>query len=255
MKVEWSCKVGYMDIDPQFQMRLGVLARRLQEAAVTHSEQVGIRSRDLVANGAAWVLNKMAFRFGRLPRFGEDIRVVTWHKGSRGFTASREFEVWAGSERLVSAATLWLFIDLVKKRPRRIPAEWSAAYTIESGEALAFDLEGWQPQTPGPETTAIAVTLRSSDFDPQGHVNNTAYFDFLETLLARAYGERPAIEGLRIQFRREIAPRVAAVTVSLAPSPTGGVFQIHDERQMFVCGEFDSLPPPVGGDHRPRRPN
>lgn len=88
MKVEWSCKVGYMDIDPQFQMRLGVLARLLQEAAVTHSEQVGIRSRDLVANGAAWVLNKMAFRFGRLPRFGEDIRVVTWHKGSRGFTAT-----------------------------------------------------------------------------------------------------------------------------------------------------------------------
>jgi hypothetical protein len=55
MKIEWSCKVAYMDIDPQFQMRLGGLARLLQEAAVSHSEQAGIRSRDLVANGAAWV--------------------------------------------------------------------------------------------------------------------------------------------------------------------------------------------------------
>ncbi len=256
MKVEWSCKVGYMDIDPQFQMRLGVLARLLQEAAVTHSERVGIRSRDLVANGAVWVLNKMAFRFGRLPRFGENIRVVTWHRGSRGFKAFREFEVWAGEERLVSAATLWLYIDLAKKRPRRIPAEWAAAYTIESGAALAVDLDGWQPQTPGAEATTIAVTLRSSDFDPQGHVNNTAYFDFLETLLARACGERPKLEGLRIQFRREIDPRVTAVTVSLAPSPTGGTFRIHNGRQTFVYGELDGPTLPVGEDDRsPPRPN
>jgi acyl-ACP thioesterase len=197
----------------------------------------------------------MALRFERWPRFGEDIRVLTWHRGSRGFKAFRDFEVWAGGERLVSAATLWLYIDLVKKRPRRIPAEWAAAYTVETGTALAVDLDGWRPQTPGSEATAIAVTLRSSDFDPLGHVNHTAYFDFLETLLARAYGVRPALEGLRIQFRREIAPRVTAVSVSLALSPTGGVFQIHDERQTFVCGEFDCPPLRVGGDHRPRRPN
>lgn len=245
MKVEWCCKIGYMDIGPAFRMRLGAFARLLQEAAVTHSEQVGICSQDLVANGTAWVLNKMAFDFRRLPTFGEDIRVVTWHRGSRGFRAYRDFEVWAGDERLVSAATLWLFIDLEKKRPRRIPPEWSQAYTIESDNAFDCDLDGWQPNAPGFEEKAVPITLRSSDFDPHGHVNNTAYFDFIETLLATTITERSLLEGLRIQFRREIPPHVAAVTAGLSSSSNGGFFRIYDGDETFVRGEVDLLSPRI----------
>jgi hypothetical protein len=57
-----------MDIGPAFRLRLATLARMLQESAVTHSEQVGIRSRDLVANGTAWVINKMALSIRRPKR-------------------------------------------------------------------------------------------------------------------------------------------------------------------------------------------
>ena len=239
MKVEWCCKTGYMDIGPAFRLRLAALARMLQESAVTHSEQVGIHSRDLVANGTAWVLNKMAFSFRRLPTFGEEIRVVTWHKGSRGFKALRDFEVLAGDESLVSVATLWLFIDLAKKRPRRIPPEFPQAYTIETDNALDCELEGWKPNPPEREEKAIRITLRSSDFDPHGHVNNTVYFDFLETLLEKGFDGDAAVKGLRIQFRREIPRHVTAVTASFAPSADGGFFRIFSGDTTFVHGEVD----------------
>lgn len=246
MKVEWCYKIGYMDINPEFRMRLGAFARLLQEAAVTHSEQVGIHSQDLVANGTAWVLNKMAFDFQRLPIFGEDIRVVTWHKGSRGFKAYRDFEVWANDERLVSVTTVWLLIDLEKKKLRRIPAEWPQVYTVESGNAVDCDLDDWRPDTPGIEETAIPITLRSSDFDPHGHVNNTAYFDFLETLLATTLGGGAVLESLRIQFRREIPGHVTAISAGLSPSSTGGFFRIYDGENTFVRGEVD-LKPQING--------
>ena len=97
---------------------------------------------------------------------GEEIRVVTWHKGSRGFKAYRDFEVLAGDELLAAAATLWLFIDLHKKRPRRIPPEWPHAYTIEGDDAVTCDLDGWQPETLPGDETFIPITLRRSDFDP-----------------------------------------------------------------------------------------
>jgi acyl-ACP thioesterase len=238
MKVEWCGTVGYMDIDPAFRMRPGALARVLQEAAVTHSERVGIRNRDLVRNGAAWVLHKMAFDVARWPTFGEDIRVLTWHRGGRGFKAFRDFEIWTGDERLVAAATLWLFIDLARKRPRRFPSEWAQTYTVEDDQALAVDLDAWQPP-PADETVTTPVTLRSSDFDPLGHVNNTAYFDFLETGLKRWDDNGRGLAGLRIQFCREIGSRVDAVRVSLAARSPGAAFRIHDARHTFVRGEVD----------------
>ncbi|MDJ0884199.1 MAG: thioesterase [Desulfobacterales bacterium] len=239
MKVEWCCKTGYMDIGPAFRLRLAALARMLQESAVTHSEQVGIRSRDLVSNGTAWVLNKMAFSIRRLPTFGEEIRVLTWHKGSRGFKALRDFEVLAGEESLVSVASLWLFIDLEKKRPRRIPPEFPLAYTIETDNALDCDLDGWRPNVPAREEKAVAITLRSSDFDPHGHVNNTVYFDFIETLLEKRFDGDTVIQGLRIQFRREIPRHVAAVAASFSPSTNGGFFRIFNGAETFVHGEVD----------------
>lgn len=239
MKVEWQRKVGYMDINPVFRMKLGAFSQLLQEAAVTHSERVGIHSRELVANGTVWVLNKMAFEFRRLPTFGEDIRVLTWHKGSRGFKAYRDFEVFAGEELLVSVTSLWLFIDLKKKRPRRIPPEWQEVYTVESGEALDFDLNSWQPGHPGTNAATIPITLRSSDFDPQGHVNHTAYFDFIETLMDRTLGGGNAPQGLRIQFRREIPRQVTAITAGMARSQTGAHFGFYNGDKTFVCGEID----------------
>ncbi len=239
MKVEWCTKVGYMDINPVFRIRLGAVSRMLQEAAVAHSEQVGIRSRDLVNNGTAWVLNRMAFDFRRLPNFGEDIRVVTWHKGSQGFRAYRDFEVRAGDEHLVSVVTIWLFIDLEKKKPRRIPSEWPKAYTIEDGDAIDFDLKGWQPVIPAGGEKAIKLSLRSSDFDPHGHVNNTAYFDFLETLLARTLGEGTALDGLRIQFRREIPQHFTSIRAGFTPTPKGAAFRIYQDDFSFVLGEID----------------
>ena len=249
MKVEWCCKVRYMDINPEFRMRLEALCRLLQEAAVIHSEQVGIHNRDLVANGTAWVLNKMAFDFRRLPTMGEDIRVVTWHRGSRGFRAYRDFEVLAGDELLASVATLWLFVDLEKKRPRRIPPEWPQAYTIEMDAAVDCDLDGWQPDASGTDETTLAITLRRSDFDPHGHVNNTAYFDFIETLLAAADVEDAALESLRIQFRREIPGHVATVKAGFTPSVTGGFFRIYNGDHTFVRGEI-VCPSPGAAAHR-----
>ncbi len=117
MRVEWCCKTGYMDIGPAFRLRLAALARMLQASAVTHSEQVGIRSRDLVANGTAWLLSNLVLSIRRLPTFGEEIRALTWHKGSRGFKALRDFEVLAGEKSLVSVAILWFFSTWRTKGP------------------------------------------------------------------------------------------------------------------------------------------
>ena len=76
----------------------------------------------------------------RLSAMDEEIRVVTWQNGSRGFRAYRDFEILAGDELMAPVATLWLYVDLKKKRPRRIPPEWPQAFTIEMDAAVDGDV-------------------------------------------------------------------------------------------------------------------
>ena len=92
---------------------------------------------------------------------------------------------------------------------------------------------------PAREEKAVGITLRSSDFDPHGHVNNTVYCDFIETLLEKRFDGDTVIQGLRIQFRREIPRHVAAVAASFSPSTNGGFFRIFNGAETFVHGEVD----------------
>jgi acyl-ACP thioesterase len=157
----------------------------------------------------------------------------------------------AGDETLVSVTTLWLFIDLVKKKPRRIPPDWPLIYTIEKDDAIDYHLDGWKPASNGFEEKAVAITLRSSDFDPHGHVNNTVYFDFIETLLAASLNGAVTLEGLRIEFRREIARHVDTITAGFTSSLNGGSFRIYSGDKTFVRGEVDLKTPsvPSGARH------
>ena len=48
MHIEQHHTIAYTDVKPDFTMQLRALLRLLQEAAVAHSEQVGLGSRELV---------------------------------------------------------------------------------------------------------------------------------------------------------------------------------------------------------------
>ena len=238
MKVEQVHNIAYTDVKPDFAIQLRSLLRLLQEAAVAHSEQIGQGSRELVDSGSVWVLNKMAVVIDRLPRYREPVRVVTWHKGHRGFRAYRDFAVFAGSTRIAAAASLWVYFDLATKRLQRIPAELGAAYTVETDDAGGGDLDAWKPAEAAGGGLAVSFTTRSSDFDPLGHVNHTVYFDMLETLAERAWGPAAALRRLRIHFQKEIGREVTGVTAVLKKDAAGGCFRIHGEGVTFAAGDL-----------------
>jgi acyl-ACP thioesterase len=119
----------------------------------------------------------------RMPRYRETITVRTWHTGSVGFRAGREFLILCGDEQLAAASSRWLYYDLKRKRIAKIPGTVSEPYTTESDEAMAgtaidFEVDkGFLPQK------TVSLTTRDSDFDPNGHVNNAVYLDYLDTLI------------------------------------------------------------------------
>jgi hypothetical protein len=117
----------------------------------------------------------------------------------------------------------------------RVPPERAAQFPV--GEAAVFrpDLDQLRFTPPAAGAAGTAVSLRYSDFDGNGHLNNTAYLDCLQTALARG-GFSPHPAGIEIQFMKEVAPAVEAVQVTLEPRGPGIAFGVSGPAGLHAQG-------------------
>src|SRR3546814_5551894 len=114
----------------------------------------------------------------------------------------------------VDGATIWVHMDLTSGRPSRIAAGFEEIY----GEARGGRTVKARLQHPDPPVDAAARPwpLRFTDFDVLEHVNNAAYWEAVEELLA-------ARRDLRAPLRAEVEHRGAveqgADVVLCTPTP------------------------------------
>jgi len=236
MKIEQTSIVEYEDVDTDFRMKLPALFQRLQRAALNHSDSVGLDTQTMVAAGAVWILNRIRVRIQRMPEYRESVTVRTWHKGSAGFRAGRDFLVLCGDEQVVAASSQWLYYDIGRKRIAKIPKRVSAPYTDEPDEALeAGDIDFAVDKTFEPEE-ALTLTTREGDYDPNGHVNNTVYLDYLDTLVNRSGMIGGGIGEVGIQYLKEIDRDVQAVQGGLVKHNDSIHFRFFKQETVFAAG-------------------
>jgi len=228
--------VPFGDVDRDQVILLPQLFKLLQEAAVRHADLYGVGVVGIAERGTSWVLNRLAVELKRYPRRDENIRVTTWSTGVHTFKGHREFRLHSGDELLLSASSLWLWIDLRTRALTRVPAEIAAGFPVGSGSPpFRPDLDHLRLVPPLGTLPALSLDLRYSDQDANGHVNHTAYFDLLQTALLRR-GLSPQPRRLEIQFQREIPPEIAAVEVRLEPRAGETVFAVSSGPTSFAQG-------------------
>ena len=238
MKVTLRKQVKYFEVDTAFKLKLGNLFRLLQEAAIEHSEKIGLGSKTLVDGGSVWVLNRVEVEILRYPEYLEEIKLITWHKGSQGYRAYRDFILYAGEEKVATAASMWLYVDTRRKRIIRIPEDVSAAYTIESDAAMDNRFDTWKADTQFSPGVTRPISIRTVDFDPLGHVNNAVYLDYVETLATHAVDNFAGIGRLIIEFKKELGRDVEMVEAGLAQTSDGYVFKIFNQDTVYAAGEL-----------------
>ncbi|MDD3180069.1 MAG: thioesterase [Opitutaceae bacterium] len=229
--------VAYGDVDRDGLLLLPGVFKFLQEAAIKHADQYDTGTHAMLTRGESWVLNRLAATIHRYPRYEEVVRVTTWSSGIRVFKGFRDFRVYARSELILEASSLWIYVDLKNKSLTRVPTEIAAAFPFHDGTVFRPNLEKLRLVPPGAGTTAAAtVAIRYSDIDGNGHVNNTAYFDLLQTALVRSgFPARP--KRIEIQFLREIPADVTAVDVCLERQDRAIVFSIGLPEAPFAVGQ------------------
>ena len=227
--------VSYWNVDRDNLLSLRSLFAFMQEAAIRHADQCGSGARAKADRNESWVLQRMAVSVSRYPRYDEALRVTTWSTGIRAFKGYRDFRVHCGPETVVCASSVWLYLNLATKGICRVPREVADAFPTHPGEAFFPGLERLRLEPAAGGSMGRDISVRYSDFDANGHVNNTADVDYLQTALADGgFPARPV--GIQIEFLREISPAVDHVRVSLERRGQEVAFGLGGAAGVFAHG-------------------
>jgi acyl-CoA thioester hydrolase len=122
--------------------------RWMQDAAIAHSDHVGGTAATR-ACGAAWFAREHHIEYVRPAYAGEHLSVITWVASRVRVRSERRYCVVRDSDRAVLARgkTVWIFVDQATQKPRSIPKEVDACYTLAVDESEAAAL-AWLKTTP-----------------------------------------------------------------------------------------------------------
>ncbi|MDH3813417.1 MAG: thioesterase [Acidobacteriota bacterium] len=195
-------RVRSYETDPLGRLQVPILCKLLQEAATAHAAILGVAVDTLIENGVAWVLSRLHLEMQRWPTSDEYIVIETWPEAANRLFTERRFNVVdAADNRIGTASTLWLILDLERRRPVRLPA-----HVVERLGELGL---GSEPRrfgdlvTPDPVDRELAFTVRRSDLDLADHVNNTSYVEWaIEAVPDEVWSSNELAE-LEIQFVSE----------------------------------------------------
>lgn len=179
--------VRYSECDSDRQLSLVSLVDYFQDCSSFHSEEAGVGIDYLASRGVAWFLLNWQIVIGRMPVFGEKIRVCTCPYGFKGFFGMRNF--WIEDREgniLVKANSIWSYMDIIKGRPAKAPLEDMVKYNI--GEPLEMDYAPRKLEIKKELTAGAVITVTPDMIDTNRHVNNGQY---IRAALRMLKEERP----------------------------------------------------------------
>jgi|SRR5213075_3228087 acyl-CoA thioester hydrolase len=109
-----------------------VYLRWIQEAALAHSTALGHPERAYLARGQAWVVRRHEIEYLRAAALGDRLRIETRVVSMKVANSLRKTEIFRGSELLCRAETDWVYVDLARARPVRIPEDVRGAFPLEA---------------------------------------------------------------------------------------------------------------------------
>lgn len=201
-KFTFDLEVPYFACNPRGYMTPTYILNYFGEASSAHSDYLGLGVKELVKDKYGWVLNRWKVEFIKYPRVKDKLRVETWTSGVNKFYANREFVLYDEENQIiVKATTVWIFLNIEKQRPIRIPKEIEERYNCLN-ETIFNSFYKFKEVESIEESREYFT--RKSDIDYNNHVNNVKYLDWILELIPDEVDKNYSLNSLEIQYRKEI---------------------------------------------------
>ncbi|WGV27054.1 acyl-CoA thioesterase [Halotia branconii] len=116
-------RVRHYEMDALGHVNNAVYQNYLEQAAIEHSEYLGVNFDFYRELGGVFVMRRVEIEYLRPSVAGDTLEVTTWLKQMRGTRAFRCYEIRKQNQDdlLVTAEALWVWVDTKTMRPRPIP--------------------------------------------------------------------------------------------------------------------------------------
>ena len=172
---------------------------------------------------AFWMLARVWYRLDEPLKWGERLRIRTWHRGGRGASSYRDFDLFVNDAPVGEAVSLWVLANAQTHKLVRMAG--IEEFQGTDGGALCKTRLLNKVRMPPDMTCAGTRSFRYSDLDVNGHVNNVRYADIVcDALHLERMGAERFVSSLQVGYQAEC--RVGE-TVDLTTGSDGGAQYVH----------------------------
>ena len=176
MKWTEHYKVKFHDTNSNEILSTSGVLKLMQETGMLHMNGVRPSYNDLLNQDKALILSSIRINIYSPICSYDEVDVVTWATGSRGFTTYRSFQIFKGDELMAEANTVWALVSVSEKKLVKISeVDFS---NFEPEPQLVLDAPS-KVRIPNELKLSLVgeYTVRYSDTDLNHHINNTNYPD------------------------------------------------------------------------------
>lgn len=185
----WQFTVRTYELDAFGHVNNAVFQRYLEEGATRASADAGLAYDWYFEQRRAWVIRTMQIKYLQPLRYGDRVALRTWVSDVHRSYSHREYELTRVDDGslVVRGRAKWVYVDLDRMRPARIPTQFVAAFD-PTGE-----LEPLHIRLRNPNEVAVDKPFHSKrrvqhyELDPAGHVNNAVYLNWFEQAMFDAH--------------------------------------------------------------------
>ncbi len=194
--------IHYYDVDLKQKASIFSFLRYFEDIAILHSEYVKRGIEYYTQHHVGWVLYKWDVKIKRYPEFKETIQVRTEPSHLKGFHAFRYFDILdLNGNKIVTANSMWLFLNTDTKRPTRITDDIFEGYGVDKNKMI--ELEFGDINKISKIDSEKEFDVRYVDIDSNHHVNNIKYIEWALEMVPQNIINNYSMNHLKVNYKKE----------------------------------------------------
>ncbi len=168
-----SLKILPSQCDFSGSMKIDSLFDICQDMATEHAEVLGIGFTELSPRHMFWITAKTRMHIYRRPKMLEELDLFTWPEKAERIRCNRDYQIRVGEEMVAEGKTQWAVLETDTGKLHMVTDVYPK--DLITREETVFE-EPFARISEKFEGDPIATyTVRSTDIDMGGHMNNVAY--------------------------------------------------------------------------------
>ena len=168
------------------------------DLAAIHAEQLEFDTPRLMKQDLFWLTVRTRVRFFRRPKLAERVTLATWPEAPSKLRTDRDYSITRGGELLVAGKTEWTILEMDSGKLHPMAGMFAPDFTFYPDTVWE---EPFTRMKDEPLEEFARYTVRSTDIDLGGHMNNAAYLRALAGTFSTEQWQGMNIRELEIAFR------------------------------------------------------